>query len=302
MQKSITSTQKYFDKIIQILIGFLPWSTLISVFLTYKIGIPGGNFLKEILLFSAIFLLGILLFREYQKTRKNPIIFNWLTISIFAYFIVMTVVTIFTTGFRGLVFGGRYDFIFLIVFLVLYHGQKFLLFPIEKYIKIFLISSGFMLLVSGVLKFPLNEELLVHFGYSLNASAWDFGGAPPVFHGIEGAGVRRFQGLLDGPNSMGAFLILFSGLLVYQVRKYKDWYFVAGLGILVILLMLVYTYSRSAMIGFVGGALVAISGGLVFLFKNYRKQLMALSLIIVAFVWALGLKYAGNSESIIGRE
>lgn len=260
MTKSSFKWPDIYEKLVQALIIFLPWSTLASVFLVYKIGIPGGNFLKEILLFAIIFIFGILLFQKYRATKKCPLQISWLDIAILAYIVVMTVVTIFTTGVRGLIFGGRYDFVFLIVFLLMFHSKDFLQKPLSHYIKIFLYSAGAMLFVSGILKFPLSEELLLYVGYSPYVSAWDFGGAPPIYHGIDGASVRRFQGLLDGPNTMGAFIILFSGLLIYYTRKMKDWYFVLGLVVLGLTMMVIYTYSRSALIGFVGGAIIALLG------------------------------------------
>lgn len=294
--------QKWFDKCVQALLIFLPWSTVLSVFLVYKIGVPGGNFLKEILLGIIGILWLVLIFNKWKTAKKFPIQWGWLDSIILAYILMMTVVTIFTTGVRGLIFGGRYDFIFLIVFWIFYHGSDFLKFPMMHYIRIFLISSGIMLLVSGLLKFPLSEELLLYLGYSQYVSAWDFGGAPPIFHGIDGASVRRFQGLLDGPNTMGAFLIIFMGLITYFFHQKKDWYFAIGLVVFVAIVMVFYTYSRSAVLGMIGGAVVALLGGLGFLFQNYKKQLLALILIGIGFGWILMVKYSGSSESLIGRE
>ena len=108
--------QKWFDKCVQALLVFLPWSTVISVFLVYKIGVPGGNFLKEILLGIIGILWLVLMFNKWKTTKKFPIQWGWLDSGILAYILVMTLVTIFTTGIHGLIFGGRYDFIFLIVF------------------------------------------------------------------------------------------------------------------------------------------------------------------------------------------
>ena len=294
--------QKWFDKCVQALLIFLPWSTVLSVFLVYKIGVPGGNFLKEILLGIIGILWLVLIFNKWKTAKKFPIQWGWLDSIILAYILIMTVVTIFTTGVRGLIFGGRYDFIFLIVFWIFYHGSDFLKFPMMHYIRIFLISSGIMLLVSGLLKFPLSEELLLYLGYSQYVSAWDFGGAPPIFHGIDGASVRRFQGLLDGPNTMGAFLIIFMGLITYFFHRKKDWYFAIGLVVFVAIVMVFYTYSRSAVLGMIGGSVVALLGGLGFLFRNYKKQLLALILIGRGFGWILMVKYSGSSESLIGRE
>ena len=188
---------------------------------------------------------------EWKKEKKFPLQFTWIDIAIFAYIIAMVVITLPTTGIRGLVYGGRYDFAFLFAYLLIYHGYSFLKHPVSHYLKIFVISAGLMLFVSGLLKFPLSEDILFYFGYSGNISAWQFGGAPPAFHGIDGANVRRFQGLLDGPNSMGAFLILYMGILVYYTRYKKDWYFLVGAVILVLIVMILYTYSRSALIAMI---------------------------------------------------
>ncbi len=301
MQEKNLHLQNIFDKLIQAFLIFIPWSAFVWVFLVYKIGIPGANFFKEILLLAIIGLLLFLLYNKWKQTKQNPLRLTYLDAVILMYFIVMSIITIFTTGIKGLVFGGRYDFIFLIVFLVFYHGSQFLKYSIAHYIKIFLISAGAMLFVSGLLKFPLNEELLLYFGYSANPSLWDFGGAPPIFHGIDGASVRRFQGILDGPNTMGAFIILYIGMLVYYFRNKKDWYFVIGVVVVGLVTMLLYTYSRSAMGALIGGFIIALLGGLTFLWKNYKKQVIALGLILWAFVWIVSLKYSGVTESILGR-
>lgn len=219
-----------------------------------------------------------------------------------AYIAVMVIVTVFTTGLRGLVFGGRYDFAFLIVFWILYHGSVFLTRPISHYIKLFLWSGGIVLVISGLLKFPFSEEWLLYLGYSPSVSAWDFGGAPPIFHGIDGASVRRFQGLLDGPNTMGAFILLYLGLLIYYFRYKKEWYFVIGLIATVLIGLLSYTYSRSAMLGLFGGAIVALAGGLVILWRHYKKQTIALGVIVAALLYATYIGYTGRGDTIIGRE
>ena len=74
---------------------------------------------------------------------------------------------------------------------------------------------------------------------------------PPIFHGVDGANVQRFQGILDGPNSMGAFLIVYSGMLAYYTRQKRDWHFIVG-GFLLLFLGLVFlTYGRAALIGWV---------------------------------------------------
>jgi len=294
--------QKYFDLTIQALLVFLPWATFFSVFLTYKLGIPGASFIKEGLIVLAFIFLIICIAKKWQQEKKFPLVFTWIDIAIFGYTLYLMVVTIPTTGIKGLVYGGRYDFAFLLVYLLAYHGYPFLLRPLSHYLKIFVISAGAMLFVSGLLKFPLNEDLLLHFGYSGNISAWQFGSAPPAFHGIDGANVRRFQGLLDGPNSMGAFLIVYMGILVYYARYKKDWYFFVGGILAVLIVMILYTYSRSALIAVIFAFFVAIIFSIRVLYHKYKMQVIAIGCILALLGGAVSIKYAGKAQAIIGRE
>lgn len=90
-------------------------------------------------------------------------------------------------------------------------------------------------------------------------------------------------------------------MLIYFFHKKKEWYFAIGVLVVGLVMMLFYTQSRSAMLALMGGFVVALLGGLGFLFKNYKKQLLGLGVILLAFIWVINLKYSGVSESIIGR-
>ena len=50
-----------------------------------------------------------------------------------------------------------------------------------------------MICISMLLKWPFSEDLLLYLGYSGNPSNWQFGSSIPIFHGVDGANVRRFQ-------------------------------------------------------------------------------------------------------------
>lgn len=124
--------------------------------------------------------------------------------------------------------------------------------PVSYYLRLFLISSGIALVVGMSLKWPFSEDWLLYLGFSGNPSNWQFGGSIPIFHGVDGANVRRLQGIFDGPNTMGAYLLIYMGILTYYFRMKKDWYFVLG-GVLSIGVMAIYyTYSRSALLGLLG--------------------------------------------------
>lgn len=290
-----------FDFAIQFLLIFLPFSSFVSVFLTYRIGVPGANFIKEIILIIAGISLVHIYVHSYLTDKRYKLQFTKIDYLILIYIILMIGITLFTTGIRGLIYGGRYDFSFLIIFLIAYHGYPILQKPISYYIRLFLISSGIMIFFSGLLKWPLTEDLLLYFWYSGNPSAWDFGGAPPIFHGIDGANVRRFQWILDGPNTMGAFLIIFSGLFAYFTRFLRKWYFIIAIILIWLFGMIFYTYSRSAIIGIIFAYIIVLVMTLWSLWRFYRMQLISVIIILSLFMWSIGIIYYDRAMAIVGR-
>ncbi|MBX9809709.1 O-antigen ligase family protein, partial [Candidatus Gracilibacteria bacterium] len=291
----------FFDIIVRIFLVFIPFSSFVTVFLVHKIGISGASFIKEILLLLAGVVLLYAYLQSYLSDKKLKLKITKIDILILIYIFVMILVSIFTTGIQGIIYGGRYDFAFLITYLVAYHGYALLEKPISYYIYLFLISSGIMLFLSGLLKWPLTEDLLIYFGYSGNPSNWDFGGAPPIFHGIDGANVRRFQGILDNPNTMGAFVIIFSGLFAYFTRFRKEWYFVISIILIGLIGMVFYTYSRSALIGIVFAYAIVVVMSLRSLWHLYRAQLISVFLILGLLVGSVGVLYYDKAIAIVGR-
>ena len=290
-----------FDLAIRFLLVFIPFASFVSVFLTYGIGIPGASFIKEIALWVAGLALIYSYSRSYLTNQQYRIRFTRIDYLIIAYIVILSIVTLWTTGVRWLIFGGRYDFAFLLTYLIAYHGYVFLGRPISYYLRIFLFSAGSMLLISGLLKWPLHEDLLLYFGYSGNPSAWDFGWAPPIFHGIDGANVRRFQWLLDGPNTMGAFLIIFSGIFAYFLRFRREWYFVIAIILMWILGMVLYTYSRSALLGLIFAYVIVLVMTLSSLWRLYRGQLIAVLIILTLLAGSVAVLFSGKAIAIIGR-
>jgi hypothetical protein len=290
-----------FDYVVRFFLIFIPFSSFISVFLVHKIGITGASFIKELILVIWWIALLYTYIQSYFWNKKYLLKISTIDILIFLYIILFVGITIMTTGIQGMIYGGRYDFSFLLVFLLAYHGFPLLQKPVSYYIRIFLLSAWSMLFISGLLKWPLNEDLLLFFGYSGNPSAWDFGWAPPIFHGIDGANVRRFQWLLDGPNTMGAFLIIVSGIFAYFVRFRRDWYFVISIILLGLFGMVFYTYSRSALIGMVFAYVIVVVMSLRSLWHLYRMQLISVFLILGLFASMIGILYYDKALAIVGR-
>jgi hypothetical protein len=126
---------------------------------------------------------------------------------------------------------------------------------VAQYLRIFLLSASFALLTGLLVRFVLHETILLYFGFSPNLSNWSFGGTPPIYHGIEGANVKRFQGIFDGPNPAAYFILVYIGLLVHYFRTKKAYHFLIGIWILVLLGLIFLTYSRSSLIGLAVGCL-----------------------------------------------
>ncbi len=169
------------------------------------------------------------------------------------------------------------------------------------YIKLLLLSCGIMIGISALIKFPLSEDMLLYLGFSGNPSAWEFAWVPPIFHGIDGANIRRFQGILDGPNTMGAFLIFFTGIFAYYFRSFKDWYFTNGGIILILVVMVVYTYSRSALLWILCAITLATIGSMRSIFKKYKKEFLILSTVGIFLCWIFYIQYADRIWAIVGR-
>ena len=225
-----------FDRIFRIFLVLLPWSVLGTVFLGSKLGIPGVSFFKEIFL---LLLIGFLVW-DYFKTPLNPPlsggrrwkfpkldILDYLIGSYIAYLVVITLVN--GLGIASLVYGGRYDFEFFIAFLVAKHGSGLLAGTVSQYLRIFLISSSLAIGAGILVRFLFGESILIHFGFSGNLSNWNFGGTPPIYHGIDGARVKRFQGIFDGPNPAAYFLLIYTGLLFHYFRTKKPYHFLLGI-------------------------------------------------------------------------
>lgn len=285
-----------FDVIIRSLIVLLPFTTLVSVFTSQKLWIPGFTYVKELLLLAWVF---FILYKYIKKEFR--IHFGWIDGIITWYVLYLIFISLWTTGLSWIIYGGRYDFEFIIMFLLAYHGAEFLEKPTSYYIKLFLVSTGIMIFLSWLLKFPLSEDLLLYVWYSGNPSSWQFGSVPPIFHGIDWANVRRFQGVLDGPNTMGAFLILFSGMFAYFMRNKRDWYFVSWLILFFLIIMVIYTYSRSALLGIIAGYIFAIIMSIRYVFQKYKKQFIAISIFFFILAGLIYFQYSWTLGAIIGR-
>ncbi len=285
-----------FDYAFRVLLVILPFMTVLSIFSKERLWIPGFSFIKELILISLISTVAYYHVLGLQKVKWTK-----LDIMIAFYIVIMITISFFTTGIPGILYGWKYDFSFFIAFFVIYHGYHFLEKPFSYYLRLFLLAWWIMIFMSMLLKWPLSEDLLLYLWYSGNPSNWQFGSSIPIFHGVDGANVRRFQWLLDGPNTMGAYLLIYIGIFIYYFRSKKEWYFILGCIVMLALVLILYTYSRSAMIGFIWWVWIIILFSLRDIYKKYRIQAISMLLITILILWGIFIQYAGNIQAIVQR-
>ncbi|OIP53308.1 hypothetical protein AUK10_02495 [Candidatus Gracilibacteria bacterium CG2_30_37_12] len=286
-----------FDRIFRIFLILLPWSVLGTVFLGSKLGIPGISFFKEIFLIALL----ALLVWDFWKQKIFPKfdILDYLIGSYIGYLVIITLVN--GLGLASLVYGGRYDFEFLIAFLIAKHGSTLLKGTVAQYLKIFLLSASMALFAGILVRFVFHETILLHFGFSPNLSNWSFGGTPPIYHGIDGARIKRFQGIFDGPNPAAYFIIIYIGLLVHYFRTKKAHHFLIGIWIMVLFGLIFLTYSRSSIIGIIIGFLILIAFSLKTIWYKYKKESTYIIVFLAIISGLFYIRYEGNIDQIIMR-
>jgi len=244
-------------------VGFLPWSVVISVFGTERLDFGLVRFSKEIFL---VVLVCTFLY-DFIKNKKR-VIFDSIDLFIGLYVVSLLLVSLFTgTPVRWIMYGLRYDTEFLIVFVLMRQAIRFWGIHFQDIAKVFIISGGLMLCASLLIRYIFGETLLMIFGFSGRVSVWDGSWPPPIYHGIPGASVVRFQGMLEGPNQMAFFLLTYIGTYISVYFRFKKYRFINTLIVLLLIFLLTQTYSRSGLLGLV---LWASYLGCDFLLKKIR--------------------------------
>lgn len=254
-------------------------------------------FLKEFLIVLAFF---TVIF-EFFKAKKFPKfdLLDFLIFSFFAYGIIITFVN--WLGFKSVFFGWRYDFIFLVTFLIYKHWAQFLKETKENLIKLFLYSASVSLLLWLFVKFSLKEEILIFFWFTeYNWASWLYQGWVPNYHWLENSWIRRFQWILDWPNMMWFFLILYAWFFTFLQKNKKEFYVIFFLLFLLILLYL--TYSRSALLWVIAWSWIIILANLKDIFIKHKKIVLYSILGFLVFFIPFWLLFSGMIKHMLIRE
>lgn len=148
-------------------------------------------------------------------------------------------------------YGLRYDTEFLVAFVLF--RQLVRVWDIRFYdiAKVFILSGASMLAMSLLIRYIFGEVFLTLFGFSGQVSVWDGAGPPPIYHGIPGASVVRFQGMLEGPNQMAFFLLVYMGTYISLFFRYRKYRFINTVIVLLLAFLMTQTYSRSGLLGMI---------------------------------------------------
>lgn len=286
-----------FENIIKFLIIILPFHVLFSVFLEYKVWLHWVWIYKELLLIVLMTYLWIHLFIKKQIPKLDIIDYSILWYII--YLILISLVNY--TWLKAIIYWWRYDFEFLLIFLIVRHWRFLLKEKISYYVRLFVISWSLALLIGILVRFVFKETILIHFWFSPVLSSWNFIDWVPIYHWIEWANVRRFQWIFDWPNQTAFFLIFYASMIYNYWRNKKDYVFYLFLVLFIVWWLIILTYSRSALLWVFGWLWLLVLLNLKLILKKYRMQSLVTLIIIFILGWFFYIRYGWHVEEIILR-
>lgn len=145
----------------------------------------------------------------------------------------------------GIIYGLRYDAEFLFVFLFFRRIVSFWGISFREIARVFLISGGLMFALSLAVRYIFGETFLLIFWFGGHISVWEEFGPPPIYHSIPETWIVRFQWMLEGPNQMAFFILVYIGTFLTFIRKNKKYLFFNAVVVSMLIYLLIQTYSRS---------------------------------------------------------
>lgn len=274
------------------LLFLLPFHAFGTVFFNYGLGLVDVfgsavivSMWKEFLIALLTILLGAKAVVEKKKPKFDHL--DWLILiyigyGIWHWFIVSVPLWQF-------VWGARYDYVFLWVFLLARH-IGFSREQVNFLFKTTLLGGVLSLILGYLIHFVLGPENLTALGFRNDWSTWYPGQSLAFCQKIENQELCRMSGTFAGPNQLGAYLVILLPL-VYMWRKEVKTKLtsrrilraVPALVYLSALYALLLTYSRGAYIGMLVGAIVL----LIYEYKLFKHFKILLVGIFMCAVTAL---------------
>ncbi len=300
------SLQKIGRFLVLFLAGFLPWSVIVSVTGTERLDIGIIRFAKEILL-AVIIMVAV---GDMWRKKYLPQ-FDKIDAAIGIYILVLIAISASTgTSLLWFIYGLRYDAEFLIAFVCFRQAIRLWDIRFWQVGKIFILSGAAMLAMSLMIRYIFGEVFLTIFGFSGQVSVWDGAGPPPIYHGIPGASIVRFQGLLEGPNQMAFFLLVYMGTYLSLFSRFRKYRFINTVIILLLLFLLTQTYSRSGLLGMMLGTIILITYHISakirrghFRLRHINWKKLSTTVVLVLLGWTLAVfQFGPKFTEIITRK
>lgn len=239
-------------------------------FLTTWLGSSVGHYRliqvwKEILLLIIVVAVILIYRRQSAQLLKDKLVWLIIIYTAFTIFAGLLAYTLEHTSLKALAFALIINLRFLVFFLCIYLGASIFQSLKKLWPRILLIPASLVILFGLLQVFVLPHPFLEHFGYSPQTIL-------PFRYVNEDPQFLRVQSTLRGANALGVYLLLIiTAATALAVRakqqKYKPVLFALSL---LGLLVLFFTYSRSAWIGTLI-SLVALAWWLTDLRYNSRK-------------------------------
>lgn len=286
-----------FDILFRLILAILPFHVILSIFFSYKLGVAWFSVYKEILL---VMLAIFSIYWFISKGRKPNL--DKLDYAIIGYFIYMIVISLFEkVWLKAIFYWWRYDFEFLLTFLLIRHSFWMLKWKISDYMRIFLFSWWAAIIIWILVRFVFWESILLNFWFSPKLSTWSFDSWVPIYHGIEWANVRRFQGIFDWPNQTAFFLIVYIWALFHYLKNRKERALILYFSVSVLFWLMVMTYSRSSILWTMFSVFLISMLNIKAIFKKYRSQFVLLMISAIIIWLTFNVRYWWNMSDIIMR-
>lgn len=171
---------------------------------------------------------------------------------------------------KWMIYWLRYDVGYLLVLVLFRRVLSLWNISLIDILRVFLISGWCMLMFGFLIRYVFDETILTLVWFSDKVSVWNGGGPPPIYHGIAGAAVVRFQGLLEWPNQMAFFLLLYIGSYMTVFAQKKKYFFMNILVVSWLLFLLMQTYSRSGYLWWILGIVYVVGYSIITLLKKWN--------------------------------
>lgn len=274
--------QKLFRYLENIILAFLPFSVVASIFFKFNTNLSILPYLKEILVTTLL----ILTFINIKKFKIDRLKFFGLS---FVFYSLFSLLFLDKLNLQFLFQVLKSEVFYIAVFLLaLFRNQ-------ELNLKYFLKSFELMLII-GLIIYIIDPSLFINFGFRDDYSTYYINQAPAYCQRVEASLLCRFQGLLEGPNKMGLLLSFYTFLNLHFYKKFN-------LLLAIALIALLFTFSRSSMLVLVVGCFAYCDFSKIKSFLSKYKYAF-LTLVFLGSILLLNhsdlfLKPASTSEHLI---